>query len=300
MKLRIRESALRENVITDLRQVLKDLKPYHKKIANDWFRNSNINIEDCNLVNIAKPKGPTIAKKSEWPIIAMDEDGAVYWFGNNDYKQMRTQYPYDELKQSRAFEKAVEFWQVVPKDPENYKSRSDVQNTKTPGKFIDLDKFDGSTGRGWRKGVYDKPTKGTQFMSVEEIDLYDPTVNRNKYKTMLAQMGDKRYIKMYNDLCDELIEVNERLHSVDLNNMMKYDTYSSKTTDYRTAAGHYQAALNMYWQTVDVFESLHKDIRELNNWKDYADAWEYDNINSDIKTIKRRLSEVNQELDKIQ
>jgi len=300
-KLRIRESYLSENVITDLRTVLKDLPPYYKKIADDWFRKSDINIEDCKLVNISKPKGPTIAKKSEWPIIAMDEDGAVYWFGNNDYKQIRTNYPYDGLKQSKAFENAVEFWQVVPIDPETYQSRSDRKNTKTPGKFIDINKFNGSTRRGWRPGVYDKPTSGTRFMSVEEMDLYDPTVNKRKYEDILANMGQERYVKIYNNLCNELVEINERIHSIDLNNLLGYDTYDSNQTDYRTSAGHYQAALNMYWQTIDAFEALHRDIKQLGRLGRYgeAGAWEYREIKSDINTIKRRLLEVNKELDKI-
>jgi hypothetical protein len=297
-KLRIRESHLNENVITDLRKILKDLAPYYRKLADDWFRNSNINIEDCSLVNIPKPKGPTIAKKSEWPIIAMDEDGGVYWFGNEDYKQMRTNYPYDELKQNKAFANAVEFWQVVPNDVDTYQSRSDRKNTKTPGKFIDINKFDGSTRRGWRPGVYDKPTSGTRFVSVEEMDLYDPTVNKRKYKDILANMGQERYVKIYNNLCNELVEINERIHSIDLNNLLGYDTYDSNQTDYRTSAGHYQAALNMYWQTIDAFEALHRDIKQLGRYGE-AGAWEYREIKSDINTIKRRLLEVNKELDKI-
>ena len=295
-KLKIRESVLNENAITDLRSALKFLQPWNRKEAERWLRDSDINIKDCQLIPINKPKGPTIAKKSKWPIIAVDENNEPYWFGNDKY--MDNSYGYNNVKQTDAFNRAIEFFQVVPKDESTYKSRSEIKATKTPGKFVDLDRYTGEKRRGWTPGLYDEPKKGTRFLTDEEINLYNPNINRKRYKQALAELGEDRYIRIYDELCDQLIETNDRIHSIDLNNLLKYNNYDSKEKEYRTSARHYTSAINMYYQTVDAFENLHRSIEQLTRWGKPS-AWEYDDIKNAISTIKYRLKEVNADLDKM-
>lgn len=302
-KIRINENEpkrrrfIKENVITDLRKLLNHLWSGDRKNAENWFRDSNINIEDCSLFPIDKPKGPTIAKKSDWPIIAIDDKGNAFWFGNDKYQNVSSRYQYQNMKQTDAFNNATEFYKVVPNDVDTYQTRTDIHSTRTPGKFVDVDEF-GKRNTRRERGVYDKPYKGTRFMTPEEMDLYNPNINKKKYDQLLANMGADRYIKMYNDLCDKVIEVNNRIKNIDLDNLIKYDTYDSTKNDYRTKLRHYTSAINMYYQTIDAFEALHGDIKQMvdSEWGGPYD-WEYVNIKNDMHTIKYRLEDVIKSLD---
>lgn len=289
---------LKENVITDLRQTLSYLNRWDRSQAEKWFRESDINIEDCKLVSIPKPKGPTIAKKSEWPIIAVDNNGNVSWFGNSAYKHTGN-YKFNGMKQSDAFNRATEFYQVVPKDVATYQSRSAVADTKTPGKFVNIDTYS-RDGYRRRYNTSLTPRKGTRFLTDTELALYNPETNRNRYEQALAELGADRYIEMYDNLCDEVIVLNQRINSIDLGNLIKYNSYSAKQRDYRTKIGYYTTAVNIYQQTVYAFEHFHDDIKNMadDRWGKPT-KWEYQSIKNDIDVIKDRIKQVNKYLDLI-
>lgn len=134
---------IRENAITDLHKQLNNFKQWDKKTLLGWLRGKDLNIEDCEAIPIDRPKGYTTAKRSKWPIIAMNADGQFSLFGGDDFMTTRSEYDAGGNKISKMFHDAIQFYQIVPKDESNYMSRTDIRKAgnRGQGTFVDVDKI---------------------------------------------------------------------------------------------------------------------------------------------------------------
>lgn len=262
---------IRENAITDLRKELQgvDLKGLEDKKAIDyyqtkytygsskryrgepvyseqsrkerlvrWVENAlrnelDFNTQDLNLVRIAKPKGPTVAKRSPNMLIGIStvsgdavvvgndqfyayfsgpmgkghrryddkrapEDPEPTW--DNKYKQASLRDTWEEL----------DLWfEIVKQD--DYTPRSEINRDRARrndpigtykqfvgGRYPD-DNVDGN--RGMRRPIFKS-----------EADLYDSDSARRKYARRLTQVKERR---KYEDILNSVEGINDRIRSID-------------------------------------------------------------------------------------
>lgn len=301
IKLRIKESSLRENAITDIRQ-LGVTDKWATQALERWLATygRNINIEDCKLVPVAKPKGYTTAKRSNFPFIGVDRDGNVSWFGQNEFDSVGWQN--DSI--SKTFNRAVKFYQIVPEDPDSYQNRPDIHKNKNRGQgaFVNVDMISRGKSIGYDNGKYSYSRRGTQYLTFDEIDAYDVNVNRRKYTKMLEEAGAEIFIKRYNTICDRINELNELFKEFTFNDFGTFDNvHFDDEEDYQDSnkLDSYRSALRYYADAVEDLRRAHSEIEKLQLRGSSKYDNMYDRLKRYFKSIEENISESENYLERV-
>ena len=218
-----RKLHLKENAITDMRN-LGLVNIDHAKTYLDSYVDNYVNLQDCTIREIPRPRTFAAAKKNPYPIIAV-KSHAVIWqsygkprlegpaiygiYGNNGFHNVDG----DEAVRTN-FADCDKFYEIVPINPDTYKSAGDIRRgrERTYNAVID-DSGKISTyydGYGLPKGG--KIRRLTQA----EIDSYDVAKNRKKYIDILSKNHLNKYIKQYDELCNMYTEFIDRIRNIGL------------------------------------------------------------------------------------
>lgn len=225
-KLHIKESYFKENVITDMRS-LGIINSTEAGKALDTYSFNFINLQDCKLVPVDRPRTYAQAKKSSYPIIGVKNTTirkgygnrvtgpAVYGiFGNNDFS-----YVAGDDRVRINFEECENFYQVVPIDEDSYTRAQDIRKGRERTITATID----DSGE-LQYGGYFTDLKGKKrSLTQSDIDMYDPTINRNKYKDILTKNHLGKYTMEYDVLCDKFNEFMDRFHNLDIRTMKSYN-----------------------------------------------------------------------------
>lgn len=271
---------IKENAVSDINTVIPNLDERSLKNVKEWIKNSGLNIEDCKIVPINRPQGYTTAKRSYYPIIAVDDEGRASWFGQDSFKSY---WKYGVGKISHAFAGAKDFYQVVPEDENTYQSRELIRKNKgrqDNSRYVDFDKYVKATDYDERQNaVHFWNQKGHRFMTPEEMDLYDPDVNMHKYKELLKQSGAERYINQYNEICKDIKLINNAMGNID-------DIYSFEAD--------YGDLLDIYGKLISTLSSLHSILNRVNangfSTKPFGDTLEL--VKGKFNTIKQLIIQI--------
>lgn len=200
------------------------VKWVEQTLKNDMDFNAN----DLNLVKTQKPKGPVVAKKSNDLLLGISTDsgdavligeGKFYrYYSGRMGKGSEIQYdgkpPYNPEPEYDMTHKNVSlrdefdyldvWFKIIPVNADTYQTRSGVRKTlgrnaeNRPGRY------------GWDPFAQaDK--KLPKVVRGFEIDLYDPEVNRQKYRKAL---NNKRDASAYDQMCDAVEEINRRISKI--------------------------------------------------------------------------------------
>ena len=303
IKLRIKEfnNFLKENAITDIRQLnVTDI--WATQALERWLATygGNINIEDCKLVPVAKPKGYTTAKRSNFPFIGVDRDGNVSWFGLNEFDSVG----WKNSSISKAFNRAIEFYQIVPEDPDIYQNRPDIHKNKNRGQgaFVNVDMLSRGKSIGYDNGKYSYPRHGTQYLTFDEIDAYDVNVNRRKYTKMLEEAGAETFIKRYNTICDRINELNELFKEFTFNDFGTFDNVHFDDEDALLDSNKldsYRSALRFYADAVEDLRSAHSEIEKLQLKGSSRYHNVYDKLKRYFKSVEDNINRAENKLEEV-
>lgn len=280
---------IRENAISDIHTMMKGLSNWDKQQLLRYLRDSNINIEKCHLEEIPAPSGYTTAKRSPEPILAINADGEVAVFGEDEFKVFNVDYSgRNKYSISKMFKGATEFYKIVKDD--DYESRKLVRKSqgRGQGKFYDMDSIIGKADDYiWADG---KPFKGARYMTKEEHDLYNPAINKQKYLKMLEETGLDRFIKEYGNLCEAINDFNKRLQTLDISSLTAFDNVT--TRDY-SPIQDYQEALGCYHDAIRELQDLHRIITDIRDDRGY-----YSNPGDAYQKLKRQAGYITKNLDR--
>ena len=255
----VRKLHIKENVVSDM---------YRLKIINiDEVKNDlqgfmyKINLETCSLVPIDKPRTYAAAKKSEFPILGIRDKGSMYmgWdqptkvgpvvvgiYGHDYF--MSTRRGDDKVRTN--FDNCDRFYQVVPDDIETYETRYDVSKDRThtiPVKLDDKGRQDDS-----RRNTLHKSRAFTQ----DDLDAYDPDVNRKRYVAILTKNHLNKFVSDYNDACATVKAFQNRLNNIDITTVSEWG---------------YGRALDAFKEVISRLKSLNSDIGSISG--DNKHAW---------------------------
>ena len=214
----VRKIRINENVITDLRGLdIINEKDVKNELRDVW--SFNINLQDCSLKQIDRPRTYAAAKNSNNPILGVVNKVTEYqgWnkpklvgskvfgiYGDGIFRNLA--YGYDGANAIKTnLAKCDTFYEIIPDNPDSYTSPKDIRSQRTPNKPVELPK-----------------SNKTRFMTFDDMDSYDPTVNRGRYTRILSQNHLNKYIKEYNDLCDLFNEFRDRFNNVDIRTASNY------------------------------------------------------------------------------
>lgn len=282
---------IKENVVSDM---------YRLKIINiDEVKNDlqgfmyKINLETCSLVPIDKPRTYAAAKKSEFPILGIRDKGSMYmgWdqptkvgpvvvgiYGHDYF--MSTRRGDDKVRTN--FDNCDRFYQVVPDDIETYETRYDVSKDRThtiPVKLDDKGRQDDS-----RRNTLHKSRAFTQ----DDLDAYDPDVNRKRYVAILTKNHLNKFVSDYNDACATVKAFQNRLNNIDITAVSGYS---------------YGYALDAFKEVISQLKSLNGDIGSISG--DNKHAWrtatesdienDIDRFDKAVAELARRMSNLEKE-----
>jgi hypothetical protein len=272
----MRKLFIKENVITDMR----DKGIINSKRVGDYLNNNysySVNLQDCKLVPIS-PRSYMTAKRNPNPIIGV-ADGRI-WGGYNEKdlegpmiyglygKDMFTSFHnyYDKIRDN--FAKCAEFYEIVPIDEDSYKTANQIRKDRdiTAKASIDdkgnLDYYN-----------YDKSPNKTRILTQADIDSYNPSVNRRRYKDILTKNHLNNYAKEYDTLCNEFSAFKDRFRDVDIKSVgYGFNSILRAFGDFVEAVSRLDNAIeninkDVYWKSDE--EDLKAKVRDA---KDKAKA----------------------------
>ena len=285
----VKKLRIKENVVSDM---------YGLKIINmDEVKNDlqgfmySINLETCSLVPIDKPRTYAAAKKSEFPILGIVDKGYMYAGWNKPRKTgpvVTGIYGHDYFMSTRQgddkvranFDSCDRFYQVVPDDIETYKTRYDVSKDRThtvPVKLDDEGRYDDS-----RRNTLHKSRAFTQ----DDLDAYDPDVNRKRYVAILTKNHLNKFVSDYNDACATVKAFQNRLNNIDITAVSEYS---------------YGYALDSFKEVISRLKSLNGDIGSISG--DNKSAWRIateSDIESDIDRFDAAAAELAKRLSSLE
>lgn len=281
MKLKINE-----NVITDYRNI--GLSKNDEARVKYYLNNNSINLESSDLVEMSTADIPSTyakAKKSENYILAVTDDYGelivLGIFGDNYY------YSINENSVRRAFELADKFYEVIPQPGTKSKEevRKEFNRNFNSGSYVMIND-DGSINVAYTT----RNRRGFKFMVQDEIQLYNPEVNSEKYTAILEQNHKQDWVDELELKYDQLKEINNMIASLlanskkvvrykyMFNNINKYYTslinimYSIECSIDTLGKGGYYFTSNteqMLTQNMDKFDDTYSklisEIERFNN-----------------------------------
>jgi len=277
----VKKVHIKENVVSDM---------YGLKIINiDEVKNNlqgfmyKINLNTCSLVPIDRPRTYAAAKKSDFPILGIRDKGYMYAGWNKPRKTgpvvagiygqdyfMSTGQGDDKIRAN--FDSCDRFYQVVPDDIETYETRYDVSKDRTHTASVKLDD----------KGRYDDSRRNTlhknRAFTQDDLDAYDPDVNRKRYVAILTKNHLNKFVSDYNDACATVKAFQNRLNSIDITAVSGY------------SYGH---ALDAFKEVISRLKSLNDDIGSISG--DNKSAWRTateSDIENDIDRFDKAVAEL--------
>ena len=231
---------LRENAITDMKSmgIINIAKAKEKLRYYPYY----LNIEDCTIKEIERPKTYAKAKKNRYPIIGVSnmslptgwrtpriEGPAVSGiFGMDDFSNVD-----GENKVTLNFSECEKFYEIAPINPDTYKSSQEIHNQRVQrsgggihlGNLNDKGEFEDryGSGRFCNRREYNKA-----FTS-SDINDYDPTYNKVRYTKLLSQLHLDKYKKQYVDACDDIKLLQDEVAKLGTSNLHDYYVRSSFT-----------------------------------------------------------------------
>lgn len=276
-----RKLHIKENVVSDM---------YGLKIINiDEVKNDlqgfmyKINLNTCSLVPIDRPRTYAAAKKSDFPILGIRDKGYMYAGWNKPRKTgpvvagiygqdyfMSTGQGDDKIRAN--FDSCDRFYQVVPDDIETYETRYDVSKDRTHTASVKLDD----------KGRYDDSRRNTLHKSraftQDDLDAYDPDVNRKRYVAILTKNHLNKFVSDYNDACTTVKAFQNRLNNIDITAVSEWE---------------YGRALDSFKEVISRLKFLNRDIGSISG--DNKSAWRTateSDIENDIDRFDKAVAEL--------
>ena len=318
---------IRENAITDFRRELQgvDLGGLEDKKAVDYYsskyyvgsskryrgepkyseqsiksklvgwvedklsRDFDFNTEDLNLVRVAKPKGPNVAKRNPNLLIGIStQTGDAVVIGDDKFhrffsgtmgrgsrrydddrapKNPEPDYQYKERQVSlRDLWESLDLWfEVIKQD--DYTPRSEINKGRNKDRIGTYDRIIGDD----ETTDHNRDMRRNIFWS--EAELYDPDRARERYTQKLKHIHTRRE---YEDVLDSIDSINDRIRSIDFGHPIlgggtKYSDESVRRL--RNAYANFKYEI----------EHLNKEIDDGNDW----------GINYHGKSARKTIEQIN-------
>lgn len=209
---------IKENVVSDMyRLKIINMDEVKSRLLSYGF---DVNLEDCSLVPIDKPRTYAAAKKSEFPILGVGDNRSVYVGWNKPRKTgpavmgiygkdwFTSMHGDDKIRAN--FDSCDRFYQVVPDDMDTYMSRQAIAKGRTDTMSTKLD----DTGRvdNSRRNTLHKSRAFTD----DDLAAYDPDTNRKRYVDILTKNHLNKFVSDYNDACATVKTLQNRLNNIDI------------------------------------------------------------------------------------
>ena len=283
---RINKSYIKENAITDMRKLdIVNSNEVGRKLDNYAYNFTNM--QDCKLVPIDRPRTYAQAKKSLYPIIGVRNNVSLYQgynkprlsgsavygiFGNDTFDAVAGD---DRIRSN--FEECEEFYKIVPIDEDSYTNAKDIRQGRERTVQAAIDDSGELQYGGYFSDIKGKKRMLTQF----DIDMYDPTINRNRYKDILTKNHLGKYAMEYDVLCDKFDEFMDRFHNINIRTIKHYNF-----TDATKQLDSFASAID--W--------LNTRIGWASGIKDYSDS--FGTYEDDVINSLNKANEVAAKVDK--
>lgn len=270
---------IKENVITDLKNM--GVLNVNDEVKRILLNNYGLNINDCTLVP-CRPRSYMAAKSNENVILGIysnynyrpswrDEGkkGPVVYaiFGKNGFYNVLNA---DGIRYN--FAQCDTFYEIVPTDPETYKSKYDIGRNRRQDGYGYNDYRISDTGEVQYKDYSGAKSNKIRSLSQYEIRQYDPSYNRDRYAKILAKSHLDKYVKYYDDLCEDFEDILGRIKNLRGKDIIKNRYRYSDTT--KCLDSFIDAMQSLNWKIEDVNKS---DINHSSwysyNEKDLKDAF---------------------------
>lgn len=283
----VRKLHLEENVISDLYGLKIINMDAAKQTIISWGFGS-VNLNDCSLVPIDKPRTYAAAKKSDFPIIGVRDNMSIYQGWNKPSKKgtaVMGVYGRDNFmnvagddKVRSNFEQCERFYQVVPNDIDTYQSQYKISQNRTrtvPAKLSDT----GNVETGWdmKRNTLHKSKAFTQ----DDLMAYDPEVNRRRYVDILTKNHLNKFVSEYNDACATVKAFQNRLNNVDIATVSEYS---------------YGYALDAFKKLISALKTLNSHIKEVQRGVDAS--YRYRTTEKDLDRDIEKFDEIAADLAK--
>ena len=275
---------IKENVITDLKNM--GVLNVNDEVKSILLNNYGLNINDCTLVP-CRPRSYMAAKSNENVILGIcnnynyrpswrDEGkkGPVVYaiFGKNDF--------YNVLSDAGiryVFAQLDAFYEIIPADPETYKSKYDIGRNRRQDGYGYNDYRINDKGEVQYKDYSRTNSNKIRSLSQDEIKQYDPSYNRSRYAKILAKNHLDKYVKYYDDLCEDFEDILDRIKNLRGKDIIKNRTYYSSTTK----------CLDSF---IDAMQCLNWKIEDVNKQDADRHYW-YTYTESDLKDAFKRCQD---------
>lgn len=278
----VKKLHIKENVVSDM-YGLKIINIDDVKRTLQSYTFGSVNLNTCSLVPIDRPRTYAAAKKSDFPILGIRDKGYMYMGWNKPRKtgpvvvgiygdDYFTSTSQGDDKIRANFDSCDRFYQVIPDDMDTYKRRYDIANSRTHTASVKLD----DTGRqdDSRRNTLHKSRAFTQ----DDLDAYDPNVNRKRYVAILTKNHLDKFVSDYNDACATVKAFQNRLNNIDITAVSGYS---------------YGYALDAFKEVISRLKELNGDIGSISG--DNKSAWRTateSDIESDIDRFDKAVAEL--------
>lgn len=292
---------IKENVITDLRSKgiinLNDAKSALLSYMSD------VNLQDCILVPFS-PKSYMSAKNSNNMIIGIKSDAVIRGNYSNNYQSKTGPavvgiyghynfYAVANIDSIRAnFAACDTFYEVIPANSDSITSRSKKHSELNRyTKYDDMYINDEGDVRGAYNAWSNKRDAGThkiRSMSQDDMEMYDPNINRARYAKILVKNRLGKYVERYNELCKNFNEIRK------LTSELSTDVIINHRSNYKTLTD----AMHSYLYDISALDNDIKrvDKQDVDGYHRYSDTYESDLKNS-FDRAEKSYTKVMQQLD---
>ncbi len=275
---------IKENVITDLKSM--GILNVNDEVKRILLGNYGLNINDCTLVP-CRPRSYMAAKSNGNVILGIysnynyrsswRDDGkkgpVVYAiFGKNDFYNILNA---DGIRYN--FAQCDTFYEIVPTDPATYKSKFDIVRDRRSDGYGYDDYRISDTGEVQHKDYSRTNSNKIRSLSRDEIKQYDPSYNRTRYVKILTKNHLDKYVKYYDDLCEDFEDILDRIRNLSGKDIIKNRTYYSSTTK----------CLDSF---IDAMQTLNWKIEDVNK-QDVDRYYGYSYTESDLKDAFKRCQD---------
>lgn len=246
----------------------KLVKWVEDKLSKDF----DFNTEDLNLVRVAKPKGPTVAKRNPNLLIGIStKTGDAVVIGDDKFHRFfsgtmgRGSRRYDDDRAPRNPEpdwqykekqvslrdlwESLDLWfEVIKQD--NYTSRSEINKSRSNDRITTYDHVIGHD----ETTDHNRDMRRNIFWS--EAELYDPDRARERYADKLKQIRSRRE---YEDVLNSIDSINDRIRSIDFG----HPILGGGTQYDEDAVRRLKSAYKNFKYEI---EHLNKEIEDRSDW----------------------------------
>lgn len=230
-----------------------------ENIFRDWTT-YDFNAQDLSVIPVQKPKGPTVAKKSEQILIGINSNtgdavvvgqgkffeyySGMYGHGNKPFDDRNPEDPVPDYGNAFKHRKVslrdtfenLDIWlEVIPKDPDTYQNRRAIRDTRNH----DLIKYNDG--------------KLSKLIYAFEQSLYDPETARDKYADRLKSYKDKQ---KYSSLLNSIDDINDRIRNIEFGHPI-FDAPTFNQVDIVNLQKSYKTLVNYVDLLNDEIEKSH-------------------------------------------